>query len=162
MFTPGILIDKALSRLIADAAWGELKLKIKSVAEKLGLHFLEIEPKNSSRECHKCGHIAKENRQKERFFCLNCNHLEDSDTQAAKTLLNRGLQQLGISPSQLPSVRRKVTAQEEGLSSDFTSEACKPRISSALADEPSNPSKIKQLELFDFNLWSADPAMSQP
>ena len=88
---------RALSRLISDAAWGELKLKIKSVADKLGLHFVEVNPKNSSRQCRKCGYIDKKNRNKERFFCLQCFHLEDADNQAAKVLLNRGLKQLGIS-----------------------------------------------------------------
>ena len=80
---------KALSRLISDAAWGELKLKIKSVADKLGLHFVEVDPKNSSRQCSKCGYTDKANRKKERFFCIECHHLEDSDIQAAKNLLNR-------------------------------------------------------------------------
>lgn len=136
---------KALSRLIADCAWGELKLKVKSVAEKLGLHFVEVNPKNSSRQCRKCGYIDKKNRNKERFFCLSCNHLEDSDISASKILLKRGLKQLGISQSQLSAVRRKVTAQE---------------ISLGLPDEPSNPKNIKQLELFDLNLWSANSAMS--
>jgi putative transposase len=106
---------KALSRLISDAAWGELKLKVQSVAEKLGRHYVEIDPKNTSRECHKCGHIAALNRQKERFFCLECNHLEDSDIQASKSILARGLKQLGVNPNQLPMVRRKVTAQDVSL-----------------------------------------------
>lgn len=136
---------KASSKLISDAAWGELKLKVQSVAEKLGRHYVEINPRNSSRECHKCGHIAKENRKKERFFCVECNHLEDSDIQAAKTILNRGLKQLGVDPNQLPMVRRKVTATE---------------ISLGLPDEPSNPTKNEQLTLFDSSLWSVDSVMN--
>ncbi len=135
---------KALSRLISDAAWGELKLKVQSVAEKLGRHYVEVDPKNTSRECHKCGHTAKENRKKERFFCLECNHLEDSDIQASKSILARGLKQLGVNPNQLPTVRRKVTATE---------------ISLGLPDEHSNPIKIKQLSLFDPNLWSVSLVM---
>ena len=139
---------KALSRLIADCAWGKLKLKIKSVAEKLGLYFVEVDPKNSSRQCSKCGYIDKNNRKGERFLCLNnsCNHLEDSDIQAAKNLLNKGLKQLGINPSQLSVVCRKVTALESS----------KMETSLALADEPSNPNETKQLLLFDFALWSAN------
>lgn len=136
---------KALSRLISDAAWGELKLKVQSVAEKLGRHYVEINPRNSSRECHKCGHVNRENRKKERFLCLECNHLEDSDTQAAKTILDRGLKQLGISPNQLPMVRRKVTAQD---------------ISLGLPDEPSNPTRIEQLSLLDSALWSVSSVMN--
>ncbi len=104
---------------------------------------MEVDPKNSSRQCRKCGYIDKNNRKGERFLCLNenCNHLEDSDVQAAKNLLNRGLKQLGISQSQLSVVRRKVTTTE---------------ISSTLVDEPSNPKKNNQLLLFDFDLWSAN------
>ena len=138
---------KALSRLIADCAWGELKLKVKSVAEKLGLHFVEVDPKNSSRQCKKCGYIDKKNRNKERFFCVQCFHLEDADIAASKNLLARGLKQLGISQSQLPSVRRKVTAQD---------------ISLGLPDEPSNPNKNEQLLLFDYNLWSANLVINSP
>ncbi|MDJ0574153.1 MAG: transposase [Xenococcaceae cyanobacterium MO_234.B1] len=138
---------KALSRLISDAAWGELKLKIKSVADKLGLHFVEVDPKNSSRQCRKCGYIDKKNRNKERFFCLSCHHLDDSDISASKILLDRGLKQLGISPNQLPSVRRKVTTKETSLT---------------LVDEPSNPNKNEQLLLFNFDLWSADLVISSP
>lgn len=150
---------KALSRLISDAAWGELKLKVQSVAEKLGRHYVEINPRNSSRECHKCGHIAKENRKKERFFCLECNHLEDSDTQAAKTILARGLKQLGLDPNQLPSVRRKVTpVLRTGFPPQVTGGTAQD-ISSALVDEPSNPNKVRQLELFDSSLWSVSPVI---
>ena len=152
---------KALSRLISDAAWGELKLKVQFVAEKLGRHYVEINPRNSSRECHKCGHVAALNRKKERFLCLQCNHLEDSDTQAAKTILNRGLKQLGVDPNQLPMVHRKVTATE---------------ISLGLPDERSNPTKfereirsgnptmnnraVEQLSLFDSSLWSVGSVMN--
>ncbi|MGL5943871.1 MAG: RNA-guided endonuclease InsQ/TnpB family protein [Waterburya sp.] len=140
---------KVLSRLISDTAWGELKLKVQWVAEKLGRHYVEIDPRNSSRECHKCGHIAQENRKKERFFCLECNHLEDSDTQAAKNILARGLKQLGINLNQLPMVHRKVTAQE--ISLGRTRNLRLPQIlqPSVLPDEPSNPKMIEQLSLFN-------------
>jgi len=151
---------RALSRLISDAAWGELKLKVKSVAEKLGRHYVEIDPRNSSRECHKCGHIAKENRNKERFFCLECNHLEDSDTQAAKIILSRGLKQLGINPNQLPMVHRKVrTVLQAGFPPKVTVRTAT-EISLGLPNEHSNPGKIEQLSLFDSSLWSVDSAMN--
>ena len=123
---------KGLNKVIADAEWGELKLKTKAVAEKLGLIFTEVNPKFSSQECNCCGHVSKTNRKKERFLCEACGYIEDADTQASLNLLDRGLQQLGISPTQLRAVRPKVTAQD---------------ISLALADEPSNP---QQLTLFEW------------
>lgn len=123
---------KGLNRVIADAAWGELKLKTKAVAAKLGLIVVEVDPKFSSQQCSCCGHIDKANRDKERFLCTQCGYIEDADIQASFNLLDRGLKQLGISPTQLRAVRPKVTAQD---------------ISSGLPDEPSNP---QQLTLFEW------------
>ena len=57
-----------LNRLISDAAWGELKEKVKSLTEKLGLHFLEVNPKNTSRQCNCCGDIDQDNREGEKFL----------------------------------------------------------------------------------------------
>jgi len=124
---------KGLNRVIADAAWGELKLKTKAVAAKLGLIVTEVDPKFSSQQCSCCGHIDKANRDKERFLCTECGYLEDADIQASFNLLDRGLKQLGISPNQLRAVRPKVTAKEI--------------LSSGLPDEPSNP---RQLNLFEW------------
>lgn len=46
---------RALNRLIPDFSWGELKLKIYSVAEKFGCIVLEINPKFTSQTCSHCG-----------------------------------------------------------------------------------------------------------
>ena len=130
-----------LNRLIADASWGEFKEKVKSLTEKLGLHFLEINPRNTSRQCNHCGHTAKENRDKEKFLCVECGNFDDADINAAKNILEKGLKFLNISQVQLPLVRRKVTAKESILETSFS-----------LENEPSNPTKksFKQLSLFDF------------
>lgn len=129
---------KGLNRVIADAAWGELKLKTKAVAAKLGLLVTEVDPRFSSQRCSCCGHTDKANRHKERFLCTECGYIEDADIQASYNLLERGLKQLGISPTQLRAVRPKVTAKETSLT---------------LVDEPSNP---RQLSLFE---WREDLAM---
>ena len=106
---------KGLNKVIGDAAWGELKLKTKAVAAKLGLIFTEVNPKFSSQECSCCGHVSSSNRKKERFLCEMCGYIEDADIQASYNLLNRGLKQLGINPNQLRAVRPKVTTQEISL-----------------------------------------------
>ncbi|MGK7947855.1 MAG: RNA-guided endonuclease InsQ/TnpB family protein [Xenococcaceae cyanobacterium] len=123
---------KGLNRVIADAAWGELKLKTKAVAAKLGLIVAEVNPRFSSQQCSCCGHIDKANRDKERFLCTECGYVEDADIQASLNLLDRGLKQLGISPTQLRQVLPKVTLKD---------------TSSGLPDEPKNP---RQLCLFEW------------
>lgn len=126
---------KGLNRVIADAAWGELKLKTKAVAAKLGLIVTEVDPMFSSQQCSCCGHTDKANRDSERFLCIECGYIEDADIQASYNLLDKGLKQLGIDPNQLRGVPSKVTAKE---------------ISLTLVDEPSNP---RQLSLFE---WRED------
>lgn len=127
-----------LNKVIADAGWGELKLKVQAVAAKLGLHFVEVDPKYTSQACHNCGCIDKSNRKGEKFVCLDCGWIEDADTQAAKNILTKGLKLLGIDLSQLPRVTRKVTSMESVNS----------ETSLTLVREPANP-QVKQLTLFD-------------
>jgi IS605 OrfB family transposase len=47
-----------LHRAIGDAAWGELKQKVKQVAAKSGVLVHEINPKHTSQECRCCGYIS--------------------------------------------------------------------------------------------------------
>ncbi len=129
---------KGLNRIIADAAWGELKLKTKAVAAKLGLIVTEVDPRFSSQQCSCCGHTDKANRDKERFLCTECGYMEDADLQASYNLLDRGLKQLGIDLNQLRAVRPKVTLKESCESQE---------TSLALADEPKN---LHQLTLFEW------------
>ena len=140
----GQTAKRGLNKVIADAAWGELKLKTKAVAEKLGLIFTEVNPRFSSQECNCCGHVSKANRKKERFLCEVCGYMEDADTQASLNLLDRGLKQLGINPNQLRAVRPKVTLKESCESQE---------TSPTLVSEPKNP---RQLILFE---WREDLAI---
>lgn len=147
---------KGLNRVIADAAWGELKLKTKAVAAKLGLIVTEVDPRFSSQQCSCCGHTDKANRHKERFLCTKCGYLEDADLQASYNLLSKGLKQLGIDPNQLRAVRPKVTLKESCESKGALpgvspgTRVARQETSPTLVSEPKNP---KQLSLFE---WRED------
>jgi putative transposase len=142
---------RALNRLIRDCSWGNLKLKIQSVAEKFGCVVLEVNPKFTSQKCAHCGHIAKENRKKERFLCTNCGYLEDADNQASINIGIKGLEILGISLSKLLRVTQEVTAKPESTGSTKNREK-----SASLEVEPSNPC---QLTLFE---WIGGEAIFYP
>ena len=60
---------KGLNRSISDAGWAELILKIEYLAAKQGKVVIKINPKYSSQECPKCGHIDKSNRDGEKLIC---------------------------------------------------------------------------------------------
>ncbi len=83
---------KGLNRAISDASWGELILKIEYLAEKQGKVVIKVNPRHSSQECRKCGHIDKSNRNGEKFICIQCGYHEHADIGAAKTIRDRGLE----------------------------------------------------------------------
>ncbi len=139
---------RALNRLIRDCSWGNLKLKIESVAAKFGSICLDVSPKFTSQQCSHCGHIQKENRNKERFLCLNCGFLADADIQASINIGMKGLKTLGISQSKLLRVPQKVTPKPESTGSRNG------EISVSLEIEPGNP---QQLSLFEWVNGEAIP-----
>ncbi|WP_366933217.1 transposase [Nostoc sp. NMS7] len=83
---------KGLNRAISDAGWSELILKIEYLAEKQGKVVIKINPRHSSQECRRCGHIDKSNRDGEKFICTQCGYHEHADIGAAKTIRDRGLE----------------------------------------------------------------------
>jgi putative transposase len=134
---------RALNRLIRDCAWGELKLKIQSVAEKFGCLVIEVNPKHTSQQCSACGHTDKQNRQGEKFACVECGHIADADNQAAINIAKRGIEQLNLSLSKLLGVTQEVTANLEATGNTRNGK----ETSVLLETEPSNP---KQLSLFEW------------
>ena len=135
-------------RLIRDCSWGNIIEKIESVAAKFGSICLKVNPKFTSQKCSHCGHIQKENRNKERFLCLNCGFFADADIQASVNIGVKGLKTLGISQSKLLRVPQKVTPKPE-LTGSFNREK-----SALLEAEPGNP---QQLSLFEWVNGEAIP-----
>ncbi len=85
-----------LNKAIQDASWYSLKQKIKVLAERYGCIVHEVNPRFSSQECSECGFVSPTNRDKEKFLCESCGHHSDADIDAAKVILRRGLEELGI------------------------------------------------------------------
>lgn len=103
---------RALNRAISEAAWGELVKKVEVVARKSGIPVIKVHPKNTSRKCPQCGHIDPDNRDGEKFICTECGHHNDADVNGGINIRNKGLKQLGIDSTELPTERGKVTTTE--------------------------------------------------
>ena len=55
-----------------------------------GVPIVAIDPRNTSRECSECGHIAKANRKtQDKFCCLLCGHTDNADKNAARVISGR-------------------------------------------------------------------------
>ncbi|MGW2785245.1 RNA-guided endonuclease InsQ/TnpB family protein [Streptomyces populi] len=92
-FLPNGAAAKAgLNRSINDAGWGVLLTILHAKAESAGREVIAVDPRNTSRTCPACGHIAKENRPtQEKFHCVACGHTAHADTVGALNVLRAGL-----------------------------------------------------------------------
>ena len=59
--------------------------------------LVKVNPAYTSQECSKCGCRDKLNRPKQYIFkCVICGHKANPDVQASQTILNKGLQSIGV------------------------------------------------------------------
>jgi len=78
-----------LNKVILDASWGDIFDKVEHLAAKAGKPVIAVNPKNTSRECPKCKHIDKANRDGEKFVCKECGYAEHADTKASRTIAKK-------------------------------------------------------------------------
>ncbi|MEU1407259.1 transposase, partial [Streptomyces sp. NPDC005728] len=93
IFLPnGASVKAGLNRSIADAGWGVFLAILHAKAESAGREVIAVNPRNTSRTCPECGHVAAENRPtQEKFHCQNCDHQAHADTVGALNVLRAGL-----------------------------------------------------------------------
>ncbi|WP_316528155.1 RNA-guided endonuclease InsQ/TnpB family protein [Kitasatospora brasiliensis] len=92
-FLPNGAAAKAgLNRSVSDAGWGVFLTILHAKAESAGREVIVVDPRNTSRTCPRCGHVAKENRlTQEAFHCVACGHEAHADTVGAVNVLRAGL-----------------------------------------------------------------------
>ena len=91
-FAPnGGFAKSGLNRSISDAGWGVLISCILDKAEDAGREVVLIDPRDTSRRCAQCGHVAVENRVTQaKFRCVACGHIAHADVNAALNILRAG------------------------------------------------------------------------
>ena len=68
----------------------QLKQFIKYKAERVGVPVIEVDPRNTSRTCPKCGHIDKANRKSQSLFsCNRCGFSGNADYIASLNIRDR-------------------------------------------------------------------------
>lgn len=73
-------------------AFAQLKGMIQYKAKRAGVPYTEVDPRNSSRECSQCGHVAKANRKTQaKFCCVSCGHSENADANASRVVAGRAV-----------------------------------------------------------------------
>lgn len=81
---------KSQRAIFSGWSFYELRNYIAYKAKLAGIPVVLVNPKNTSRECFECGHIAKENRKSQsEFVCVNCSHKNNADINASKIIARR-------------------------------------------------------------------------
>ena len=86
-----------LNRSILEQTWGIFDNQLDYKAKWYGRKFIKVAPAYTSLTCSDCREIgSKENRKGKRFTCPSCGVVHDADVNAAKNILRKGLEQLGM------------------------------------------------------------------
>lgn len=86
---------KSVRKLLNNWGFYQLKTFIKYKAEGKLIEIVEVNPKNTSRRCNECGHVAKANRStQEVFSCKGCGFTENADLNAARNIRDKYIGEL--------------------------------------------------------------------
>lgn len=82
---------RVLNGILKDWSYGELGNFVEYKTEELGKMIMEVEPKNTSKKCSRCGYTKKMNRIGSRFKCRKCGFELDADLNASRNIVNLGM-----------------------------------------------------------------------
>ncbi len=83
--------DHIYAKSIADASWYQIQMFTKYKAEWAGKIVDFVDPKNTTKECSKCGFINDIKISDRIFKCKKCNHIEDRDIDASIVIRDRSI-----------------------------------------------------------------------
>jgi putative transposase len=84
-------VRKSAKRVLHSWAFFQLRAFIAYKAAAAGVRVVLVDPRNTSRTCHQCGHIDKASRKSQaRFLCTSCGYACHADVNAAVNISVRG------------------------------------------------------------------------
>src|SRR6056297_3660364 len=75
----------------AGAAWGTFQQMLEYKCEREGTHFVEVDPRNTTKECASCGVKTDRPLWVREHSCPSCGFEADRDANAAWNILSRGI-----------------------------------------------------------------------
>lgn len=83
---------KSLNRKLRLSSLSQFGEYLHYKARLSGGQIVEVDPRNTSRRCSSCGHVARENRESQAvFLCKKCGYSDNADHNAAINILDRAL-----------------------------------------------------------------------
>ena len=92
----GAKAKAGLNRSILSNNWSRLLKRLKDKMDANGGRLVTVPAAYTSQTCHKCGHVASENRDSQAVFrCVECGYGANADVNAAMNILGRALIKTG-------------------------------------------------------------------
>ncbi len=114
----GMVKNHHLAKSILDASWNELARQLGYKAEEAGSVVLQVDPRNTSKECSNCGYINNDLTLKDRVSkCPSCGIEMNRDVNAAKNILRLGLGTLGRRETLSNACGDEATTMEKPIAS---------------------------------------------
>jgi putative transposase len=85
------LARSKLARSVNDAAWGKLKFMIGYKAARAGIDLREVDPRNTTQECSRCGALVPKALSERVHACEHCGLTCNRDLNAARVILHRAV-----------------------------------------------------------------------
>jgi putative transposase len=85
------MVEQKFGKQINDAGWGKLANMISYKAESAGCKIIFVDPKNTSKQCSKCGLIVPKTLADREHRCPLCGLVLDRDFNASVNILNRAV-----------------------------------------------------------------------
>jgi putative transposase len=86
-----------------DAAWSRFLDLLEYKGDLHGTHVVRVDARGTTKECNECGVETSKPLWVREHSCPSCGHTEDRDLNAAKNILNRGLNSLHVGPGRSES-----------------------------------------------------------
>lgn len=84
--------NHCLAFAIADASWGMFRQFLENKAENAGRQVIAVAPHYTSQKCSGCGEYVQKSLSVRTHVCPHCGYIADRDENAARNILQRGLQ----------------------------------------------------------------------
>lgn len=84
--------NHCLAFAIVDASWGMLRHYLENKAESAGRQVVAVAPHYTSQTCSACGEYVQKSLSVRTHVCPHCGYIADRDENAARNILQRGLQ----------------------------------------------------------------------
>jgi transposase len=111
----GMMRNRRLSKSLGDAGWGMLRNALTYMAERSEGVTALVNPRNTSQNCSGCGAIVEKNLSVRVHRCPGCGLIIDRDVNAARNILQRGLE-IGLEqPEYTPVGEEASTFFSEGM-----------------------------------------------